>query len=80
MTKIESRGHLLTEQINAQSENLDQLSSLEIVDLFNREDAKTLEAIANAKEALAEAIDISTQALRQGGGDYFMSVRVLADV
>ena len=72
MTKIESRGHLLTEQINAQSENLDQLSSLEIVDLFNREDAKTLEAIANAREALAEAINISTHALRQGGRLFYV--------
>ena len=72
MTKIESRGHLLTEQINSQSENLDQLSSLEIVDLFNREDAKTLEAIANARETLAEAIDISTQALRQGGRLFYV--------
>ena len=72
MTEIESRGHLLTEQINPQSENLDQLSSLEIVDLFNREDAKTLEAIANARVALAAAIDISTQALRQGGRLFYV--------
>ncbi len=72
MTKIESRGHLLTEQINAQSENLDQLSSLEIVDLFNREDAKTLEAIANARDALAKAIEMSTQALSQGGRLFYV--------
>lgn len=72
MTKIEERGHLLTEQINPESENLDQLSCLEIVDLFNREDAKTLKAIANARETLAETIDVSTKALKQGGRLFYV--------
>lgn len=72
MNKIEERGHLLTEQINPESINLDQLSSLEIVNLFNREDAKTLEAISKAQETLAAAIDISTEALRQGGKLFYV--------
>lgn len=72
MTKIEERGHLLTEQINPESENLDQLSSLEIVDLFNREDVKTLQAIANARKTLGEVIDITTVALQQGGRLFYV--------
>jgi N-acetylmuramic acid 6-phosphate etherase len=72
MTTIEERGHLLTEQINPGSENLDQLSSLEIVDLFNREDAKILEAITLARKTLAEAIDITTKALQQGGRLFYV--------
>ena len=48
MDKLQSRGHLLTEQINPNSQNLDSISSLEIVDLFNQEDAKTIQAIACA--------------------------------
>lgn len=72
MNKIEERGHLLTEQINPQSENLDQLSSLEIVDLFNREDEKTLEAIAKARENLAKTIDITSEALSKGGRLFYV--------
>ncbi|NJL02715.1 MAG: N-acetylmuramic acid 6-phosphate etherase [Spirulinaceae cyanobacterium SM2_1_0] len=67
MTGLETRGHLLTEQNNPNSANLDQLTSLELVDLFNREDAQTLTAIANAREDLAYAIDATTAALKQGG-------------
>lgn len=67
MDNLQSRGHLLTEQINPQSQNLDRLSSLEIVDLFNREDVKTIEAITNARVALAKTIDATAAAFKQGG-------------
>ncbi len=67
MQNLEQRGHLLTEQINPNSQNLDQLTSLELVDLFNQEDTKTLDAIAAARSQLAQAIDCTAKALRQGG-------------
>ena len=69
---IESRGHLLTEQINPKSQNLDSLSSLELVELFNAEDAQTLSAIADAKTFLAQAIDITSDAIRQGGRLFYV--------
>ncbi|MDG2991123.1 N-acetylmuramic acid 6-phosphate etherase [Candidatus Synechococcus calcipolaris G9] len=69
---IQSRGHLLTEQINPASVNLDQLSSLELVDLFNREDEKVLAAIAQARESLALAIDGTAKRLRQGGRLFYI--------
>ncbi|HHP7230059.1 MAG TPA: N-acetylmuramic acid 6-phosphate etherase [Xenococcaceae cyanobacterium] len=69
---IEDRGHLLTEQINSQSQNLDSLSSLEIVELFNQEDAKTLKAIAQAKADLAQTIDTTAESLRQGGRLFYL--------
>lgn len=72
MQDLEERGHLLTEQVNANSENLDQLSSLELVDLFNREDAQTLAAIAGARESLATAIDVAAASLRQGGRLFYV--------
>jgi N-acetylmuramic acid 6-phosphate etherase len=68
----QSRGHLLTEQINPQSQNLDRLSSLEIVDLFNREDTKTIEAIANARISLAKTIDVTAAAFQQGGRLFYV--------
>jgi N-acetylmuramic acid 6-phosphate etherase len=42
MKKFRRKGHLLTEQVNTNSANLDQLSSIELVDLFSTEDAQTL--------------------------------------
>lgn len=72
MSNLQSRGHLLTEQVNVKSQNLDRLSTLEIVDLFNQEDQKTIEAIASARLALAQAIDITAAALKQGGRLFYV--------
>ncbi|GAC1462051.1 MAG: N-acetylmuramic acid 6-phosphate etherase [Chamaesiphon sp.] len=72
MENLEERGHLLTEQVNPNSQNLDRLSSLELVDLFNREDAHTLAAIAAARTQLAQAIDYTAQKLRKGGRLFYV--------
>lgn len=72
MKDPESRGHLLTEQVNPNSQNLDQLSSGDLVALFNREDVKTIEAIAAARQPLAAAIDLTSEALRQGGRLFYV--------
>ncbi len=72
MDNLKSRGHLLTEQINPRSQNLDTLSTLEIVDLFNQEDNKTIEAIAQAREPLAKAIDVTASAFKQGGRLFYI--------
>ena len=69
---VSSRGHLLTEQNNPNSINLDRLSSLELVELFNREDANTLTAIDNARHSLAQAIEITSEALKQGGRLFYV--------
>lgn len=66
------RGHLLTEQVNPNSHNLDQLSSLELVDLFNQEDAQVIKAIALARSELAQAIDRTATALHQGGRLFYI--------
>jgi N-acetylmuramic acid 6-phosphate etherase len=72
MENLQSRGHLLTEQINPQSQDLDKLSTLEIVDLFNQEDQKTIEAIANARIPLAKAIDLAANSMSQGGRLFYI--------
>lgn len=72
MSQLQERGHLLTEQINPHSQNLDQMSSLELVDLFNQEDEKTLAAIGAAREPLASAIDLIAHALRGGGRLFYI--------
>ncbi|GAB1545094.1 N-acetylmuramic acid 6-phosphate etherase [Scytonema sp. NUACC21] len=72
MTNLEERGHLLTEQINPDSLNLDQLSSLELVELFNREDAKAVAAVAAAKIQLAQAIEITAERIAHGGRLFYI--------
>lgn len=69
---VDERGHLLTEQPNPNSHNLDQLTVLELVDLFNREDAHTIAAIAQARQSLARAIEVTAAALRQGGRLFYI--------
>ncbi len=72
MDNLQSRGHLLTEQINPNSHDLDSLSSREIVELFNQEDTKTIKAIAEAKLPLAKAIDTITEAMQRGGKLFYV--------
>ena len=72
MENIQQRGHLLTEQINPNSQNLDQLNTVELVTLFNNEDAQTLTAISQAKLELAQAIDAASAALSKGGRFFYV--------
>src|SRR5262249_53436686 len=59
--------HLQTEGRNPSSTDLDELTALEIVRLMNAEDAKVVPAVAQQAEAIARAIDLIADRLRQGG-------------
>lgn len=72
MTDLYERGHLLTEQVNPNSLNLDRLSSEELVELFNREDEKAVNAVAAAKKELSEAIERTAESLRRGGRLFYI--------
>lgn len=72
MTNLQERGHLLTEQVNPNSLNLDQLNSLELVELFNTEDQKAVAAVAGAKVELAAAIEKTAERLHQGGRLFYI--------
>lgn len=72
MTNLQERGHLLTEQVNPHSLNLDQINSLELVELFNAEDQKAVAAVAAAKIKLAEAIDRTADRLHHGGHLFYI--------
>jgi N-acetylmuramic acid 6-phosphate etherase len=66
------RGYLLTEQANPYSQNLDRLSALEIVELFNQEDAKAVAAVGQEKEAIAAAITMIANAIANGGRLFYV--------
>lgn len=59
--------HLTTEARNPASEELDDLSALEIVQLINSEDAKVAAAVAEQADVIARAIDVIAERLAHGG-------------
>lgn len=58
---------LTTEQRNPASADIDQLSSIEIVRLMNREDATVPEAVGREAESIARAIDAIASCLQNRG-------------
>ena len=68
----EDRGHLLTEQANPLSINLDQLETPSLVNLFIEEDRRPQQAVAGAAPALSEAVDAIAERLRGSGRLYYL--------
>ncbi|MBN3124210.1 N-acetylmuramic acid 6-phosphate etherase [Pectobacterium brasiliense] len=60
-------GKLVSETRNPATMTLDQLSTLEMMHAFNQEDRKVPEAIAQVLPAIAEAVDLATASLQEGG-------------
>ncbi len=63
---------LTTETRNEKSTNLDSLSSLEIVELMNAEDALLAAAVGQEKQSVAQAIDAIVTSFRSGGRLFYM--------
>jgi N-acetylmuramic acid 6-phosphate etherase len=57
----------LTEQRNPRTTRIDQLSSLEIVDLINAEDRLVAAAVCDERERIARAVDLVVDSFRRGG-------------
>jgi len=62
----------MTEKRNRASENIDQLSTLQIVDLINAEDALVPAAVARQRKQIAAAIDLIVERFRKGGRLYYV--------
>lgn len=60
-------GHLRTEQRNRTSAHLDQESTLDLVSIINREDAKVSAAVRATLPQIAKAVDTIADRLRRGG-------------
>lgn len=67
-----NRGHLLTELPNPLSQNLDQLSINEMVELFCQNDLEPQRAVHQAAPELAAAIEGIASRLRQGGRLFYL--------
>ena len=66
------RGHLLTEQANPASGELDLLSTADLVQLFCEEDRRPQQAVAAAAPALAQAVDAIASRLQAGGRLFYV--------
>jgi N-acetylmuramic acid 6-phosphate etherase len=66
------RGHLLTEQANPLSDQLDQLSTAELVELFCVNDLEPQRAVAEAAPALTMAVDAIAERLAKGGRLFYL--------
>lgn len=60
-------GALVSETRNPATMGLDEMSTLEMVSCFNREDRKVPEAIEKVLPAIAQAVDLAATALKAGG-------------
>jgi N-acetylmuramic acid 6-phosphate etherase len=66
------RGHLLTEQANPLSVELDALATPELVDLFCRNDLEPQQAVAAAAPQLTAAVDAIAARLANGGRLFYL--------
>jgi N-acetylmuramic acid 6-phosphate etherase len=57
----------ITEERNAASKGLDRMSSLEIIQLMNREDRKVAPAVGREAPAIARAVDEIVERMKAGG-------------
>lgn len=57
----------LTEQRNPRSARIDQLSTIEIVDLINAEDRMVAEAVQEEREEIARAVELVVDCFARGG-------------
>ncbi|MED4782120.1 N-acetylmuramic acid 6-phosphate etherase [Brevibacillus choshinensis] len=62
----ENLHQLQTEMRNAASEQLDQMSALEIVTLMNQEDQKVAQAVEQVLPEIAQAVELIAEALEKG--------------
>ncbi len=62
----------LTEQRNPRSARIDQLSTIEIVDLINAEDRMVAEAVGEERAAIARAVDIVVACFQNGGRLFYV--------
>ncbi len=62
----------LTEQRNPRSQRIDQLSTIEIVDLINAEDRMVAVAVGEEREAIARCIDLVVDTFRRGGRLFYV--------
>ncbi len=65
-------GNLTTEQRNPASENIDKVSTLEMVKIINDEDKKVAAAVEKVLPQIAEAVDLIAEKISNGGRLFYI--------
>jgi N-acetylmuramic acid 6-phosphate etherase len=71
-SEIETLATALTEQVNPRSEELEKMSTRQLVELFVNEESFVQEALRSAVDALTAATQLVTEALRNGGRLFYV--------
>ncbi len=66
------RGDVPTEQVNPRSAHIDVMSSREIVELINGEDARVAAAVCTQLDKIAMVIDLAVERFRRGGRLFYV--------
>jgi len=61
-----------TERINAASADIDTMTSREIIDMMNAEDASVAASVRNELDAVAKLIDLAVERFRRGGRLFYI--------
>ena len=69
---MQTLGSLTTEARNQNSENIDELSTLDMLTVINREDATVAAAVATQLPAIATAVDTISERFGQGGRLFYI--------
>ena len=69
---MKDRSTLTTEQRNPRSADIDRLSTLEIVDVINAEDALVAPAVAKQRRHVAAAVELIVEAFHRGGRLFYV--------
>jgi N-acetylmuramic acid 6-phosphate etherase len=64
---MKDRSKLTTERGNPRSRGVDRLTTLQVVDLINAEDARVAGAVRRQRRPIAAAVDLIVAAFRRGG-------------
>ena len=70
--EIEALAAALTEQVNPRSGNLEKLGARDLAELFVKEEIFVQEALQGAVDSLAQAIEMVTETLRNGGRLFYI--------
>ncbi|HGJ67647.1 TPA: N-acetylmuramic acid 6-phosphate etherase [bacterium] len=72
MSNQDDLASLITEQRNENSFNIDSKSVEEIIEIFNNEDQKAVNAVIREKENIAKAVNIIVDAFKNGGRLFYV--------
>ncbi len=64
--------HLLTEQVNPATQHIDELSTVDMLTVINREDALVVPAVQRQLPVIARAVDLVARQLDAGGRRFYM--------